>query len=137
MTSAGDIRSVASGTASTSRPHVVVVMGIGGTFELGDPQRHQIGGRCGVEESPDRERDAQIVDHRCPPVQRCPAHPDRRATGDGVVRPLGVGQHELRTQPCGQAQRVALVGALEAEARPSRLAPGEFAWAIGGPPSGT
>ena len=42
-------------------------------------------GGCRVEQAPDREGDAQVVDHRRPPEQRRPAQGDRRGAGDGVV----------------------------------------------------
>ena len=92
------MRSVDSGVLIDEGPHGVVVVRSASALERLDAAGDELGRWRRVEEAPDRERDAQVVDHRSPPVQRCPAHRDRCAPGDGVVDALGVGQHQLRAQ---------------------------------------
>jgi len=114
----------------------VVVQGVAHTLEQPAPQRQQILGRIGIEEAPDRERDAEVVHDRRPPVQRGPLEGDAEASLNRILFELARLQLELGCQPPGDDERVALVGALRAEPRAVRLRAVDHARAVGLPGRG-
>ena len=116
---------------------LVVVQRVGDAFELGAADGDEVGGRGGIEEAPDRERDPHVVHHRAPGRRSTLAAVRSPRTREGVVDRLTVLAADLPTDALGERDGVTLVGALVAEAGAARLAAVDLRRAIARHASGT
>jgi hypothetical protein len=77
--------------------------------------RHEIRRRVLIEETPDRERKNEVVNHWCPAVQRRATQPDVQRAANRVLSIDVTDDVNLRGEPARQHEAVALIGTLIAE----------------------